>query len=39
VVKSWPLEPIVYAAIVLALLGYRLVRSLGRKPAPKRRPA
>lgn len=28
VVKSWPPEPLVYAAIVLALLGYRLARSL-----------
>ncbi|WP_243371532.1 protein-methionine-sulfoxide reductase heme-binding subunit MsrQ [Microvirga solisilvae] len=39
VVKSWPLEPLIYAAIVAVLLGYRLVRSLGRKPAPRRRPA
>jgi sulfoxide reductase heme-binding subunit YedZ len=39
VVKSWPPEPLVYTAIVLALLGYRLVRSLARKPSPKRRPA
>jgi len=39
VVKSWPMEPMVYAAIVVILLGYRLVRSLGRAPAPRRRPA
>lgn len=39
VVKSWPPEPLVYAAIVAGLLGYRLVRSLGRKAAPRRRPA
>jgi sulfoxide reductase heme-binding subunit YedZ len=39
VVKSWPPEPLVYGAIVLALLGYRLVRSLARRAAPKRRPA
>jgi sulfoxide reductase heme-binding subunit YedZ len=39
VVKSWPPEPLVYTAIVLALLGYRLVRSLAPKPSPKRRPA
>jgi methionine sulfoxide reductase heme-binding subunit len=39
VVKSWPLEPLVYAAIVVALLGYRLVRSLTKKPSPRRRPA
>ena len=34
VVKSWPPEPLVYAAIVAALLGYRLVRSLTKKPHP-----
>lgn len=28
VVKSWPSRPLVYAAIVLALLGYRVVRKL-----------
>jgi methionine sulfoxide reductase heme-binding subunit len=39
VVKSWPPEPLVYSAIVLALLGYRLVRSLARRAAPKRRAA
>jgi methionine sulfoxide reductase heme-binding subunit len=39
VVKSWPPEPLVYGAIVLALLGYRLVRSLARRAAPKRRAA
>lgn len=27
VVKSWPPEPLVYAAIVAVLLGYRLIRS------------
>lgn len=37
VVKSWPLEPMVYAAIVAVLLGYRLARSLGRKAEPRRR--
>lgn len=31
-VKSWPLEPLVYAAIVAGLLGYRLVRRLKRQP-------
>ncbi len=39
VVKSWPAEPLIYAAIVAALLGYRLVRFLGRKAEPRRRPA
>ena len=44
VVKSWPLEPLVYAAIVAALLLYRLLRSLrqdrGRgTPVTARRPA
>ncbi len=39
VVKSWPPEPLVYAAIVAALLGYRLVRSLARRAFPKQRPA
>ncbi|MBD2746483.1 protein-methionine-sulfoxide reductase heme-binding subunit MsrQ [Microvirga sp. BT688] len=39
VVKSWPTEPLVYAAIVAMLLGYRLVRSLVKKPSPRRRPA
>lgn len=27
VVKSWPIEPLVYAGIIAALLGYRLARS------------
>jgi sulfoxide reductase heme-binding subunit YedZ len=41
VVKSWPPEPLVYAAIVLLLLGYRLVVALKRPAAPARvaRPA
>jgi sulfoxide reductase heme-binding subunit YedZ len=39
VVKSWPPEPLVYTAIVLALLGYRLVRSLAKRASPRRRPA
>lgn len=39
VVKSWPMEPLVYAAIVAVLLGYRLVRSLAKKPSPRRRAA
>ena len=39
VVKSWPAEPLVYATIVAVLLGYRLVRSLVKKPSPRRRPA
>jgi len=39
VVKSWPPEPLVYAAIVAGLLGYRLVRSMGKKPRAKPRPA
>jgi len=36
-VKSWPIEPLTYAAIVAVLLGYRLARSLTR--APRTRPA
>ena len=36
VVKSWPMEPLVYAAIVLALLAYRVVKSATRKAAPPR---
>lgn len=36
-VKSWPLEPLVYAAVVAALLAYRGVRAV-RKPA-RARPA
>ncbi|MFC1455967.1 protein-methionine-sulfoxide reductase heme-binding subunit MsrQ [Microvirga arabica] len=39
VVKSWPLEPLIYAAIVAVLLGYRLFRSLVKKPSPRRRTA
>ncbi|MGF9761476.1 protein-methionine-sulfoxide reductase heme-binding subunit MsrQ [Microvirga sp. 0TCS3.31] len=39
VVKSWPTEPLVYAAIVVVLLGYRLVRSMVKKPSTRRRPA
>jgi sulfoxide reductase heme-binding subunit YedZ len=39
VVKSWPPEPLVYAAIVVTLLGYRLLRSLIKKPQPRRRAA
>jgi sulfoxide reductase heme-binding subunit YedZ len=31
-VKSWPLEPLIYAAIVAALLVYRLIRSFTRQP-------
>jgi sulfoxide reductase heme-binding subunit YedZ len=37
VVKSWPPEPLVYAAIVAVLLGYRLVRSTMKKTSPRRR--
>jgi sulfoxide reductase heme-binding subunit YedZ len=37
VVKSWPPEPIVYAAIVAVLLGYRLIRSTMKKTSPRRR--
>jgi sulfoxide reductase heme-binding subunit YedZ len=36
VVKSWPMEPMVYTAIVLALLGYRVVKSATRKSAHPR---
>ncbi|MBM1171772.1 protein-methionine-sulfoxide reductase heme-binding subunit MsrQ [Microvirga arabica] len=39
VVKSWPLEPLIYAAIVAVLLSYRLFRSLVKKPSPRRRTA
>ena len=39
VVKSWPPEPLVYAGIVAALLGYRIVRSMVKKPSPRQRPA
>jgi sulfoxide reductase heme-binding subunit YedZ len=30
-VKSWPLEPLVYAAIVVALLAYRALRTMSRR--------
>ena len=30
VVKSWPMEPLVYAAIVAILLGYRVIRRVSR---------
>ncbi len=36
-VKSWPMGPLVYAAIVAVLLGYRLVRTV--VPRPRRAPA
>jgi len=36
-VKSWPLEPLIYAAIVVALVAYRFVRSARRQP--RTRPA
>ncbi len=39
VVKSWPPEPLIYAAIVAVLLGYRLVRSFAKKTSPKPRTA
>jgi sulfoxide reductase heme-binding subunit YedZ len=39
VVKSWPPEPLVYAAIVAVLLGYRLARPLMKKPSSRRRAA
>jgi sulfoxide reductase heme-binding subunit YedZ len=39
VVKSWPMEPLVYAAIVAVLLGYRLIRALIPRPSPRQRPA
>lgn len=38
VVKAWPLEPLIYAAIVALLLGYRLAVRL-RRPSPRPRPA
>ena len=40
-VKAWPLEPLVYAAIVAALLAYRAWRAFvpGREPARARRAA
>lgn len=34
VVKSWPLEPLVYAAIIAVLLGYRLFRKLRQSNPP-----
>jgi sulfoxide reductase heme-binding subunit YedZ len=34
VVKAWPLQPMVYAAIVAALLGYRALRVLPRRLKP-----
>lgn len=37
VVKSWPMEPLVYAAIATLLLAYRLTRSLARKRRRKPR--
>jgi sulfoxide reductase heme-binding subunit YedZ len=36
VVKSWPPEPLIYAAIVAVLLGYRLVRAAGWVGRPAR---
>jgi sulfoxide reductase heme-binding subunit YedZ len=36
VVKSWPLEPLVYAAIAATLLGYRVARKLGRRKGKPR---
>jgi len=43
VVKSWPPEPLVYAAIVAVLLGYRLVRRTTnrttKRASPRQRPA
>jgi sulfoxide reductase heme-binding subunit YedZ len=36
-VKSWPIEPIIYALIVAILLGFRLVRSLMDGPRQTRR--
>jgi sulfoxide reductase heme-binding subunit YedZ len=40
-VKSWPIEPVTYTLLVAILLGYRLARSLMRRPrpAPAARPA
>ncbi|MCT8990136.1 protein-methionine-sulfoxide reductase heme-binding subunit MsrQ [Chelativorans sp. SCAU2101] len=31
VVKSWPLEPLIYAAIIAGLLGYRFLKKLRRR--------
>ena len=42
VVKSWPPEPLVYAAIMGTLLGYRILRFVFKKimkPQPRRRAA
>ncbi|WP_210484999.1 protein-methionine-sulfoxide reductase heme-binding subunit MsrQ [Microvirga antarctica] len=39
VVKSWPPEPLVYTAIVLVLLAYRLGRALIKNNEPRRRAA
>jgi sulfoxide reductase heme-binding subunit YedZ len=39
VVKSWPPEPLVYGAIVAALLVYRLLRAVQKRVQPRRRPA
>ena len=36
VVKAWPSEPLVYAALVATLLGYRLVVRLRQPPAAAR---
>jgi len=36
VVKSWPREPIVYAAIVAGLLLYRAVKALSKQPKARR---
>jgi sulfoxide reductase heme-binding subunit YedZ len=36
VVKSWPLEPLIYAGIVAALLLFRVVKKV-RQPAPRRK--
>ena len=35
-VKSWPIEPVIYAALAAILLGYRLLRSVLRQPRPER---
>jgi methionine sulfoxide reductase heme-binding subunit len=34
-VKSWPLEPLIYAAIVAVLLGYRMARRFVWQPKPR----
>ncbi len=34
-VKSWPMEPLVYAAIVAGLLSYRFIRKLSRQPGAR----